>query len=185
MSSPAQVRSIASIELFRLALLEFGHRMNEALVELNGQMQRAVDWIEQDQPSYWRQQTKNAEDAIHVAKMNLEHCLLNRVADRQPACRDQREELKMTKIRRDFCRAQTERVRHWRRTLKHEIFEYEGRIGQLKRILEQDIPKAVATLDKILLQLEAYQIEQAPEVERLESRVEVPPPNVESQQSNK
>ena len=182
MSSPAQVRSIASIESFRHALLDFGHRMDEALVELGGQMRRAVDWIEQDQPSYWRHQAREADDAIHETKMNLERCLLNRVADQRPACREQREELKMARVRREFCRAQIERVRHWRRALKHEIFEYEGRIGQLKRVLEQDIPRAIANLEKILRQLEAYRIEQAPRAESRERRVENPGSRVQSQE---
>ncbi len=154
--------------LFRGALLEFGNRMNEALVELEGQIRRAVDWIEHDQPSYWRQQFRYSEDAIHEAKMNLERCLLNRVADHRPACREQREELKMARVRQEFCRGQIERVRHWRRVINHEVFEYEGRIGQLKMILEQDIPKAVATLDNIIQQIEAYQLEQTPNIETIE-----------------
>ena len=171
MPPPAQVRSTTSIESFRLALFDFEHRMATALVELNGQMQRAANWIEHDRPSYWRHQEREANDSIHEAKMNLERCLLNRVTDGRPACQEQREELKMAHARREFCLAQVERVRHWRRTFKHELFEYEGRISQLKKVLEQDIPRAIATLDKILRQLEAYQIEQAPGAESGESRV--------------
>jgi hypothetical protein len=50
-----------------------------------------------------------------------------------------------------------ERVRHWQRTVRHELFEYEGRISQLVRTVEMDVPQAIGVLHKIVRRLEVYQ----------------------------
>lgn len=162
MSTPAQVRSTASIEAFRLALLKFQQRVEDALIELDGQLRRAVDWIEHDRPAYWRQQVHNADDLIHDAKQNLARCLIYRATDDRPACREERAELKKAQARQAYCREKSERVRHWSRTLKHELFEYQGRVGHLERVLEHDIPRASDALRQILRQLESYQLERPP-----------------------
>jgi exonuclease VII large subunit len=161
---PARVYSIESIAAFRAALLKFRQRVEDALVELDGQMRRAVDWIEHDRPAHWRAQTKEAEAWIHEAKLDLERCLIYRVTDDRPACREERATLKKAQARREYCREKTERLRHWKRNLHHQLYEFQGRISKLSRMLEHDIPQADAALRHILRQLEAYQIERPPTV---------------------
>ncbi len=162
---PARVYSIESIEAFRTALQKFRQRVEDALVELDGQMRRAVDWIEHDRPAHWRKQAKAADDWIHEAKLNLERCLIYRVTDERPSCREERAMLKKAQARRDYCRDKMERVRHWKRNMHHQLFEYQGRISKLSRLLEHDIPQADAALLHILRQLEAYQLEHPPAAE--------------------
>ena len=159
---PAQVYSIESIEAFRVALLNYQHRVEDALVELSSQIRRAVDWIDHDRPAHWREQAKEADRWIHDAKLDLERCLIYRATDRRPACREERVMLKKAKARREYCRDKIERVHHWKRSLHHQFYEYQGRISNLKRILEHDIPRANAALLHILQQLEQYQLEQPP-----------------------
>ncbi len=62
--------------------------------------------------------------------------------------------LKKAKARREYCRDKIERVHHWKRSLHHQFYEYQGRISNLKRILEHDIPRANAALLHILRQLD-------------------------------
>lgn len=159
---PARVYSIESIEAFRVALLKYQRRVEDALVALDSQMRRAVDWIDRDRPAYWRAQAKEADQWIHKAKLDLERCLIYRVTDRRPACREERVILKKAQARREYCRDKMERVRHWKRDLHHELYEYQGRISKLSRMLEHDIPRANAALLHILQQLEEYQLEQPP-----------------------
>jgi len=159
---PARVYSIEAIEAFRVALLKFQQRVEDALVGLDGQMRRAVDWIEHDRPAHWRTLAKEADARIHEAKLDLERCLIYRVAEERPSCREERANLKKAQARRDYCRAKIERVRHWKRNMHHQLYEYQGRISKLNRLLEHDIPQARAALQHILRQLESYQLEQSP-----------------------
>ena len=162
MSGSAQVRSTESIEQFRIALTKFESRSQDALDTLSSQLQRAVMWLEHDCPAYWKKQTKAAEDDVHQAKLDLERCLIFPVAGESPACREEKAALKKAKVRLEYCREKKERVKHWSRQLQHELFEYEGRVGQLRRMLETDLPTARAKLQLIVRRLDEYRIEQAP-----------------------
>ncbi|MCC6492259.1 MAG: hypothetical protein IT424_04490 [Pirellulales bacterium] len=175
MPGPAQVRSTESIELLRAALAKFQQRVQHALDSLDGQLRRSEDWIEHDRPTYWRDQIHKAEEAVTQAKVELERCLMFTLAGERPQCREQKAALQEAKSRLAYCRQKGDQVKHWQRSFRHESFEYDGRIGQLRRALEQDLPRAKALLGKILRRLEEYQVEQPPETLPAEPSIADPP----------
>ena len=79
------------------------------------------------------------------------------IADERPSCYEERAALKKAQARLAYCQEKTERVRHWQRTVEHELFEYQGRISQLVRVVEVDVPHAIGVLHKIVRHLEEYQ----------------------------
>jgi exonuclease VII large subunit len=166
MSGPAQVRSTFAIEEFRAALAKFEQAVQTSLEGLESQVRRASDWIEHDRPGHWRRELHRAEDAVHQAKLDLERCLMFPVADERPSCREERAALRQAQERVTYCRAKIEVVRQWKRKLHHELFEYHGRVGQLKQILELDLPKARGSLEMVLRRLEEYRLERPPEAAR-------------------
>jgi len=159
---PAQVRSTEAIEALQTALARFNLRVQNALDALDAELHRASDWVEHDRPSHWRTETHRAEDAVHQAKIELERCLTFSATGERPTCREQKAALEAAKARLTYCREKAEAVKHWQRTFRHESFEYDGRIGQLRRMIENDVPRARGVLAKILRRLDEYQIEQAP-----------------------
>ncbi|MDZ4656170.1 MAG: hypothetical protein SH868_01190 [Bythopirellula sp.] len=163
MSGPAQVRSVAAIERFRLSLVEFEKRAQGALDTLASEMQHESDWLSHTCPAYWLQQEKNAGDAVHQAKLDLERCLIFPVAGERPTCREERAVLKAAQDRLEYCREKRQLVRHWRGVLQHELYEYRGRLGHLRRILETELPAARAKLQLIIRRVEGYTIERPPE----------------------
>jgi hypothetical protein len=78
------------------------------------------------------------------------------IADERPSCAEERAALKRAQARLAYCEQKSERVRHWQQTLRHELFEYEGRISQLVKVVEIDVPQSIAVLNKILRYLEEY-----------------------------
>lgn len=174
MSGPAQVRSVAAIERFRIVLAEFEQRTQNALDELTAQLRRATDWLDSDCPAYWVQQEKAAADAVHQAKLDLERCLIFPIAGEKPACREERAVLKAAKDRLDYCREKRRTVRHWRGILQHEVFEYLGRIGHLRRLLETEFPAARAKLELIIRRVEGYTIERPPNSQETTPRETTP-----------
>jgi hypothetical protein len=138
--------------------------VQNALDSLDGELHRAADWVEHDRPSHWRSETHRAEDAVHDAKIELERCLTFSVTGgERPSCREQKAALAAAKARLAYCCEKSEAVKHWQRSFRHESFEYDGRVGQLRRILESDVPRARAVLARILRRLEEYQIERPPD----------------------
>jgi hypothetical protein len=131
---------------------------------LDGDLRRADDWIDHDRPSHWRQQLHEAEDGVHEAKLELERCLLMTTVDGQrPACREQKAALQQAKVRREYCHDKIGVVKKWQGAFSHSSMEFHGRVGQLRRVVEHDVPRARAVLAKILRHLDQYQLEKPPE----------------------
>lgn len=152
----AFVQSRSEIEAFRSALLKFSEGCRNAIDDLNCEVRRAADWLEHDRPAYWKEQVRLRERAIHDAKLALDRCLIYRVADERPMCQEERVALRKAETRLASAKDHVEKVRHWRRRIQHEQQEMEGRLGQIDRLVESEIPRAVSALDRILDRLEAY-----------------------------
>jgi hypothetical protein len=101
-------------------------------------------------------QMRKAMDGAHEAQQALHRCLMFPVANERPSCTEERMALKKAKARLEYCEQKEDRVRYWRQTMRHEMFEYEGRISQLVRLVEIEVPQAIGVLNKILRNLEEY-----------------------------
>ncbi len=157
MSTPAKVYSSDAIEAVRIALVSFVGQVSDALAELGAEMRRMQEWVEHDRPRYWKKQMREGIDLVHGAHQALNRCLMFPMANERPSCTEERTVLKRAKARLAYCEEKEDRVRHWQKTLRHELFEYEGRISQLVRLAEVDVPQAIGVLDKIMRNLEEYQ----------------------------
>jgi hypothetical protein len=153
----ANVRSLEAIEAVRAALVAFRDELDKALSAIDIEMRRVVDWVEHDRPRFWRMQLREANDGVTEARAALHRCLMYPVGDERPSCHEERAALKKAQARLDYCGEKAERLRHWTREVRHEMFEYEGRISQLRELVEIDNPQATAILDKLLARLHEYQ----------------------------
>ncbi len=161
MSGPAKVHSTDAIEAVRLALVMFVTRATDAMSELSGEMRRVQEWLEHDRPKFWKNQTRLAMDQAHEAQQALHRCLMFPIADERPSCYEERADLKKAKARLEYCQEKMERVRHWQQTMRHELFEYEGRMSQLVKLVEIEVPQAISVLNRIVRNLEDYQVVRA------------------------
>ncbi len=153
----ANVQSLEAIDALRMSLVAFVNQVGDALGELDAEMRRMLEWLEHDRPRYWKTQVRLSIDQVHEAQQALHRCLMFPVADERPSCREERAALKKAQARQAYCEAKSERVRHWQRSVQHELFEYQGRISQLVRLIELDVPQAIGLLHKIVRRLEEYQ----------------------------
>jgi exonuclease VII large subunit len=156
MSTPANVQSLEAIDAVRNALATFIAQVADSLTELNGEMRRVKEWLEHDRPRYWRNQVRIATEQAHEAQQALHRCLMFPITNERPSCYEEREALKKAKARLVYCQEKQERLQHWQRSLQHELFEYEGRISQLVRMVDVEAPHAIGVLHKIVRHLEDY-----------------------------
>jgi exonuclease VII large subunit len=157
MSTSANVQSLESIEAVRRALALFDEQVSNALTELSAEMRRLLDWLEHDRPRHWKTQVRIETDRVHEAQQALNRCLMFPIANERPSCYEERAELKKAQARLEYAREKQERVRHWQQSVQHELFEYEGRISQLVRLIDADLPQAMSVLARIIRHLEDYQ----------------------------
>lgn len=157
MSSQAHVHSLEAVQAVRHALVEFLDQAEQALATLQVEMRRMLDWLEHDRPAYWKRQIRQAMDEVNDAQAALHRCLMFPIGDQRPSCREERAALKKAQQRLVYCQQKAERVRHWVKAVRQELFEYEGRISQLVRLVELDGPYAVGVLDRIERHINEYQ----------------------------
>ncbi len=161
MNGSANVQSFDAITTVRAALVSFGDQLEQALSTLDIEMRRVLDWLEHDRPRFWRKQVREAIDGVTEARAALHRCLMYPVGDERPSCREEKATLKRAQARLAYCEDKAERLQHWIREIRHEMFEYEGRIGQLKEMVECDVPQAIGILAKLLTRLQEYKAVQA------------------------
>jgi exonuclease VII large subunit len=141
----------------RTALVSFVDQVGNALTELEAEMRRMLDWLEHDRPRHWKTQVRISIDQVHEAQQALHRCLMFPIANERPSCYEERAALKKAQARQVYCQEKSERVRHWQQAVQHELFEYQGRISQMVRLVEVDVPQAIGVLSRILRHLEEYQ----------------------------
>lgn len=162
MAGPAYVQNTEAIEATRVALAKFAHQVGDGLTEIEAEMRRMLDWLEHDRPRYWKNAVREAWDGVEQAKQSLHRCLMYPIGDERPSCTEERQALKQAEARLAYCQEKAERLKGWCRELRHELFEYEGRIAQLKEITDIDVAQSVALLGKILDRVAEYHELKAP-----------------------
>lgn len=152
----ANVRDIDAIREFRTALIEFIEETTGALEVMTMEMQRVKAWIEQEQPQYWTIQTRKAFDKIAETRVALNRCQMRTVAGQRSSCIEEKQAFAAAKRRLQHCHDQVEVVKRWGMKLRHEADEFRGRLAGVRRMLETDLPRALALLEKTASVLEAY-----------------------------
>lgn len=154
---PANVQSLEAILAVKAALATFHDDLEQAIATIDLEMRKILDWLEHDRPRHWRVQLRNASDEVTQARQALHRCLMYPINDERPSCYEERAELKKAEARLEYCTEKSERLRHWIREVRHEMSEYQGRISQMKDLVEIDTPQAISILDRLLARLQEYQ----------------------------
>lgn len=157
MSDQVNVRSVDAIGDFRAALIVFNERVNDAITALQEQVFYALDWVENDRPRYWRQEVLDALDSVAESRNAME---TNRMRKEgfgfRPSLIEEKKALALAKQRLAYCQEKVEIVKQTGIDFRQETDEFVGRLGQLQRLVETDIPKMVGLLERMILALEKY-----------------------------
>jgi hypothetical protein len=155
-SSTANVSSIEALRGLRAALVKFGEEMEAALVALDLEGRRPVDWVEMDRARYWPQQWRKASEALAEARQTLERCEV-RVSSEDPKyCYDERKAVEKAKRRLQLSEEKTQATKRWKVEMRKQHEAFEVQIAKARQYLETDLARAVAALDRKLEALGRY-----------------------------
>jgi len=156
MSDSAHVTSLDAMRDFRAALIGFREETISSLDAMRQEVHKAIDWLEHDRGVYWRERVRKGFDDISAARIALENCRRRGVAGHKPSCIEEQAALKKAKDRLATAQEKVELVRRWSQKVREEADEFRARVGQLSRCIENDLPQAVALLERMLAALEEY-----------------------------
>jgi len=156
MDRSANVTSIDAVQEFRTALVEFEGQARDAVTLLVLEIRRAVDWIENDRRRYWPEQARRASQKLIIARNDLERCQLKYGSEEAPSCYEQKKAVERARRRLRLCEEKIRVVKRWIRTIRREQNEFEGQIARTQDMLDTDVPRAVAALERMLTALDKY-----------------------------
>jgi len=152
----ANVRNIDAIRTFRASLVRFAEEVEGSLQSMQLELQRAIDWVEQDRPHYWTNQLRRAFDQVAEARTAYNACRMRTVAGHRSACIEEKVAYERAKRRLQQCHEQIERVKRWSIKIRHDADEFRGRMAGVRRLLDSDVPQALAMLENTATILEKY-----------------------------
>lgn len=156
MSRSANVHSLEAIRQFRVAVLKFAEDATAAVEMLRQQSHRALEWIDHDRPSFWKNETRRCFDDVAEKRSHLAKRQQISVGGRRPSCIEEKNALQRAKRRLEAAVAMNTTVRKWSIKVHRAADVYATRIARLDRILSHDIPQLVGLLERIITSLEAY-----------------------------
>lgn len=77
-------------------------------------------------------------------------------ADFRPSLIEEKQALRDARRRLDYCRRKVQVVKAAAIRIRHEADEFQGRLSQVDRLLETDLPDMIAQLERMITALESY-----------------------------
>ncbi|MGI9014790.1 MAG: immunity protein Imm33 domain-containing protein [Phycisphaerales bacterium] len=164
MALGANVTSIEALSALRAAVLKFIMEADKSLIEADSEAQRVESWINHDQPIYWKVELRKREQAVAQAKDELRRIQLT-IAEHKPSAVEQKKALKQAQLRVEEARKKIEVTRQWSRRFAQVMNEFRGQTQHLMSAIDGELPKAVAQLDRLSANLDAYLAVAAPEAD--------------------
>jgi hypothetical protein len=157
MSGQADVKSIDTLAFVKAALASYAHESGQALAEVEIEGRRAVEWITVDRAEFWKGEVRRSADLVNKAMKDLEHCrTFKKVGDNQPSCIEEKKNLEKAKARLAMAEQKLEAVRRWTPVVQQQFRETGVRIVHFRDIIDVQIPKAIARMERMLKSLDAY-----------------------------
>jgi hypothetical protein len=164
MTGAAKVQTIDAVETLAIALRRFQEETATILEELQMQVNHAVDWVEHDLKSYWKDAERRAYQDISEARAQLEQArTARRIAEFEPACREEKKALERAQQRLRVAQVKLDKLRHWSYAVNRAVIEFHSGISPLGLFLESDLPRGLTALRHMMVALETYVALQGPE----------------------
>jgi hypothetical protein len=156
MSGSAQIQSIEAVGLLSGALRRFAEESSVALIDLDLELNRALQWIHEDRRDYWADQIRRAWEQINEARQELDRSMANAIGGQRPTCHEERKALERAKRRLRLAEEKAEAVRRWTHAADRESLQFRVAAGQLTGWLQAEFPQAIAALGRMRTALEFY-----------------------------
>ena len=156
MSGSAKVTKISTLSDFKGVLAKICEDVGDALVSVELESRRVIDWLERDQLNYWRRTIKNTEQKLAQARTELNRRKLIRASGKKMDFTEQKEAVDLLQRKLEEAQEKLAATRRCARIVQRAVNEYLSQARQLASLVEGDPPASIALLERILCSLDAY-----------------------------
>lgn len=151
-----RVYSIDAIKLFRERLATFGEDTRNALIAVDMETRRTVDFILREQPLYWTAQLKKRNEKLAQAKSELFRRKLAATTPGSLDDTDQKEAVRRAENQVREAELKLQTIKKWATPLQQAVEQYHGQARGLDEIVGTQLEVALAQLERMIAALEAY-----------------------------
>jgi hypothetical protein len=156
MNEGAGIHALDALKDWYAALVQFRSEAGNALGSLTMALQRASDWLGEQQ-QHWRGELRRAEENVTLAKNELMARKYQDWAGRQPDTTVQEKALRQAQARLHFIEDRLEAVRRWTQRLPVAIQDtFEGPARTLSFFVDSGLPRVLAQLSRQLDAIDQY-----------------------------
>src|SRR4051812_17891102 len=152
----ANVTSTDALNNVKTALVQFCADVESALVAMDLEARRPVEWIEQDRSRYWPQQARRASDLVQEARQALARCEIRVSSADRPSCYDEKKALDKAKRRLELAEEKARVVRRWATEMHKATADFAIQVARLRSYLETDVTKAIVAAERMATALDQY-----------------------------
>ena len=162
MADQADIQSLDALRDFRAALLTFIDDAKLALDDAEFDARRTTQWLQLEQPAFWKGEIKSWERRLNEARADLARKKLAKFSDRAPDTTVEEKKVKRCEMMLEEAHRKLKLCKTLEPELQHAVQEYRGQIVPLMGMLENLIPRATVRLDRMVEAVESYLRVQAP-----------------------
>lgn len=155
MAGPARVIAVDALVDFKSGLQVFREDVSDALVAVDLECQRLLDWIKNTQIKSWQTQLRKREERLNEAKADLHRKKLTSMNEFSSHV-DEKAIVKKMQRQVEEAEAKITICRKWAMAAQEAIEEYQASAMGLSGTLEVDLPKAMNFLAQSIKALDAY-----------------------------
>ena len=155
MREAARITSVPALLELRAAVVKFTEAAGNAVVEADMEARRMVDWLAGEAMQHWQREIRKRHDAVELARAELRRVQFT-IEDRTPAAVEQKKALARAEAGLEEARRKLESTQRWSRVIDRQVAEYRGLTQTLSSMLDTDMPRAAATLERAVQSVEGY-----------------------------
>ncbi len=153
----AKIDDLDVIKSLKRALIKFAETANVALTDAEGEVNRALMWLENEQRAYWEGQLRKRADHVERCKEAVRmKKLFKDSSGRTPSAVDEEKALRVAINRLDEAEQKQVNVKKFTNKLRKEILLYKGHVQRFATSVQNELPLAGAQLESLLDKLQQY-----------------------------
>ena len=150
------VRSIDALRDLRVATLELASRCGDISFDMRSETERAIQWVTQDAPQYWRHQRKLTERGFQEACDSLAAMQATVGGRDKPACTELKKRVRKLRARLQLCDEKLALCKRWAAEIERGASDMVTATTALQQQAETGLPVAAAQLETWIAALDRY-----------------------------
>lgn len=156
MVQQSDVRNLQVLRQLHGGLTHLSERMDVTAQDLRACLLAVDTWIRSDRPSYWKRQTRLAEQHLNEALDRLQQKQSTTMHAERPPATEEKKQVTLARARLNACRQRAQACRKYLPQIEDAIDDLAGPLAEINETVETEIPQAMRELMRMLEVLERY-----------------------------